>query len=160
MKGTLKTRVERRLAELDRNPFEAARIGGLERSFINDIIIEKKTSVRGENINKLAAALDWTIEDVLGAGGKGVSSKPPKPEKIYSTQLEDSACIQVSVGNLRRAVTHTLRRGKIPADRATALAHVLVAALVEQSGAALVVPIGETGRTPAGSRAPGSDDQS
>lgn len=64
---TLKEKVERRLAELGRNPFEAARKGELERGFINDILQDKKKTVRGDNLNKLAAALDWTPADLVGS---------------------------------------------------------------------------------------------
>ena len=59
MKIGLKEKVAARLDELGRNPFEAARIGGLERSFVNDILIEKKGSIRGASLAKLAVALDW-----------------------------------------------------------------------------------------------------
>ena len=62
---TLKELVAARLDELGRNPFEAARIGGLERSFVNDILIEKKTSVRGQNLSKLAFGLDWPTGKIL-----------------------------------------------------------------------------------------------
>lgn len=51
--------VMERLRELDRNPFEAARLGGLDRSFVNDILIGRKRSVRGDNLERLARALDW-----------------------------------------------------------------------------------------------------
>jgi transcriptional regulator with XRE-family HTH domain len=57
--------VQARLNQLGRNPFEAARKGGLERSFINDILIGRKKSVRGDNIGRLAAALDWTVADLM-----------------------------------------------------------------------------------------------
>ena len=39
---SLKETVERRLHELDRNPFEAAKKGGLNEHFINDLLIGKK----------------------------------------------------------------------------------------------------------------------
>jgi len=48
-----------RLKALNRNPFEAARLGGLDRSFVNDILIGRKPSVRGDNLERLARALDW-----------------------------------------------------------------------------------------------------
>lgn len=57
MSGLLKRRVEERLAALRTNAFEAARVGELERNFVNDILIEKKLSVRGPNLLKLAKAL-------------------------------------------------------------------------------------------------------
>lgn len=67
MAESLKERVERRLAELDRNPFEAAKSVELERGFINDILQGKKRSVRGENLHLLAKALDWTAADLIDA---------------------------------------------------------------------------------------------
>lgn len=65
MGKTLKDIVSARLAELGRNPFEAARIGGLERSFVNDILIGRKRSVRGSNLVKLSKALDLTPADII-----------------------------------------------------------------------------------------------
>lgn len=73
---TFRNRVADRLAELGRNPFEAARLGGLERSFIVDILTGKKKSVRGQNLSKLAKALDTTVEFLL-AEHTGESSERP-----------------------------------------------------------------------------------
>lgn len=68
---SLKHIVENRLAQLGRNPFEAARLGGLERNFLNDILAGKKASVRGANFEKLARGLDWTPAELLaGASGQ------------------------------------------------------------------------------------------
>ena len=63
----LKNVVATRLAELGRNPFEAARIGGLERSYLSDILISKKASVRGDRLADLARALDWSASDLVAA---------------------------------------------------------------------------------------------
>lgn len=63
--ATLKTVVERRLAQIGKNPFEAARDGGLERNFVNDIINGKKQSVRGDNLAKLATGLNATPAEIL-----------------------------------------------------------------------------------------------
>lgn len=65
MTKPLKDKVADRLQALGRNPFEAARSVELERGFINDILQDKKRSVRGENLQKLARALDWTVADLL-----------------------------------------------------------------------------------------------
>lgn len=58
-------KVRDRLDDLDRNPFEAARIGGLERSFINDFLIGRKKSVSYDNLPHLAKALDWSLSDLM-----------------------------------------------------------------------------------------------
>jgi len=65
MPSALARSVQARLNQLGRNPFEAARKGGLERSFVNDILIGRKKSVRGDNIGRLATALDWTVADMM-----------------------------------------------------------------------------------------------
>lgn len=63
---TLKEKVEARLKDLERNPFEAARRAGLERGFINDILNGRKRSVRGENLIKLAIGLDCDPNYLIG----------------------------------------------------------------------------------------------
>lgn len=54
---TLRDRVRERLDALGINPFEAARRAGFERSFVNDLLIGRKKSVRGDSLLKLADAL-------------------------------------------------------------------------------------------------------
>ena len=63
----LKEFTRERLRITGRNPFEAAKIGGLERSFVNDILIDKKKSVQGRSIGKLASALDTSSEAIVAA---------------------------------------------------------------------------------------------
>lgn len=63
----LKELTQKRLAATGRNAFEAAKIGGLERSFVNDILIEKKKSVQGRSLGKLALALDTSPEAIAAA---------------------------------------------------------------------------------------------
>jgi phage repressor protein C with HTH and peptisase S24 domain len=61
----LKDRVEHRLRDLGINAFEAARRGELERGFVNDILNGKKQSVRGNNLARLARALEVPPEFLL-----------------------------------------------------------------------------------------------
>ncbi|WP_420478265.1 S24 family peptidase [Brevundimonas sp. FT23028] len=76
--ASLKTVVEKRLAQIGKNPFEAARDGGLERNFVNDIINGKKQSVRGDNLAKLAKGLNATSAEVLsGQFGDGGEQTTP-----------------------------------------------------------------------------------
>ena len=142
MRHSLKTKVAARLDELSRNPFEAARFGGLERSFVNDILIGKKTSVRGDNLAKLAKGLDWTVPDLLDRGTQEAVSEGVAVPLLYRHALEDNDRIQVSIGALRRSVFHTLRRGKIAESKAETLSHVLVATLSALPDAAVVVRLG------------------
>jgi hypothetical protein len=67
--------VMERLKELNRNPFEAARLGGLDRSFVNDILIGRKRSVRGDNLERLARALDWDSGMLMDAARRSRSPK-------------------------------------------------------------------------------------
>jgi SOS-response transcriptional repressor LexA len=68
-----------RLAELDRNPFEAARIGKLERTFVRDILIDRKKTVLGRNLERLAVALDTTPEIIASAISGRSPASPPVP---------------------------------------------------------------------------------
>lgn len=61
----LKTVVQRRLDQIGKNAFEAARDAGLGRDFVNDILNGKKSSVRGDNLEKLARGLDATPSEVM-----------------------------------------------------------------------------------------------
>lgn len=67
----LRSRVRARLEELNRNPFDAARVGGLNKHFIDDLLIGKKDTVKETSLPKLAKALDWTLQELL-AGGEGI----------------------------------------------------------------------------------------
>lgn len=64
---TLTKIVANRLQELDRKPAEAERIGGLRKSFVNDILADRKDSVQARNLAGLARALDWTEEQLQSA---------------------------------------------------------------------------------------------
>lgn len=69
---SLKANVERRLQALGINPYEAARRGGLERNFVQDILHDRKRTVRGDNLEKLARGLECTPADLIpGASHKG-----------------------------------------------------------------------------------------
>lgn len=107
MEHTLKEIVEARLSELGTNPFAAAKKGGLERSYINDLLIGKKQSVKSSMIPRLALALDMTASElnyllspfmskdlptvaVMGRIGAGAEILPEleqtPPEGLYDIQ--------------------------------------------------------------------------
>ncbi|GGC68379.1 hypothetical protein GCM10010994_28670 [Chelatococcus reniformis] len=56
----MSARVQARLEALGINPFEAARRGGLQRNFVNDILIGRKRSLRSATMPALARALETT----------------------------------------------------------------------------------------------------
>lgn len=79
MSSQLQQLISNRLSELGINPFEAARNGGLERSYINDILIGKKTTVRFNKLGQLATALRLDPRDLnvaLVAGQQASHSVP------------------------------------------------------------------------------------
>jgi hypothetical protein len=59
-------RIRARLDALDLNPFAAAKAAGLERSFVNDVLIGRKRSVREDGLRKLAGALECDAEYLTG----------------------------------------------------------------------------------------------
>lgn len=63
---TLKDRVQLRLAAIGAKPIPAAVKAGLGRDFINDIINGKKTSIRGNKLEAVAAVLETTVAYLLG----------------------------------------------------------------------------------------------
>jgi hypothetical protein len=64
MSDVLRDFVRTRLDELGVNPFEAARRGGLERSYFNDILIGKKGSIRDDKKAQVATALEISVSDL------------------------------------------------------------------------------------------------
>lgn len=65
MANWLKNRVENRLSELGLGAIEAATAAGIERTFIRDIISERKRSVRADGAEKLSKALGGPKEMYL-----------------------------------------------------------------------------------------------
>lgn len=92
MENPLKNSVEQRLRELDRTPAEATRIGGLERTFIHDILSGRKKSVRGRNVDRLAKGLDATIDWVWNAQSdtddEPTTPPAPSPNASFPPRFE------------------------------------------------------------------------
>lgn len=79
MHNNLKSFVESRLEALGLGPVEAALRGGMERSFISDIMAGKKKAIQGANIGRLAHALDATPEDVMRSMGRAIAPTAEAP---------------------------------------------------------------------------------
>lgn len=67
MSDELKNAVAARLEAIGAAPTPAAVEAGLEKNFITDILNGKKSSVRGDNLAKLAKALNWSTVELLQA---------------------------------------------------------------------------------------------
>lgn len=61
---TLQEIVAARLAEINRGPGTAERIGGLGKNYVSDIVRGEKRDVRSAYLPRLAKALDWTPEEL------------------------------------------------------------------------------------------------
>jgi SOS-response transcriptional repressor LexA len=78
-KNELRQRIRARLAELDLSPIEAAKaVSGLERNFIRDFLEGKKQSFSAGKQPLVAAALQWTVADLVGPPPRRTSSTAPK----------------------------------------------------------------------------------
>lgn len=95
--ATLKTVVSRRLTQLGKNPFEAARDGGLERNFVNDILNDKKRNVRGDNLEKLARGLEATPAEVLS--GEFISE--PNADRVVAHAPEADPMVAIPEYDVR-----------------------------------------------------------
>lgn len=100
----LKDRVTARLDELGITPSEAARRGELERTFLVDILHERKKGVRGANLEKLARALECSPEYLSGRDeapgraprrGAGLAFAGLVADGVYRTQEIDDETIAV-----------------------------------------------------------------
>lgn len=67
--NALQTRVKHRLADLGLSPIEAAMKADLERNYIHDLVSARKSSISQEKLPKVAKALEWTVEQLLGHDG-------------------------------------------------------------------------------------------
>lgn len=66
-KSALVQRVEKRLREIGKGPVEAAaRVSGMERNFIRDLLEGKKTSFSEAKAAAVAEALEWTVAELRG----------------------------------------------------------------------------------------------
>jgi transcriptional regulator with XRE-family HTH domain len=74
--ATLQEIVISRLQELGRTRAEAARRGGVNYAFINDIWIGHKRTVGSDKLERLARALDWTTQDIHSRLDGGRAGKP------------------------------------------------------------------------------------
>ena len=87
MENILRDRVRARLEALDLNPFEAARRIPAERTFLNDLLIGKKDTIRRSAIPGVAAALDCDPGYLIGsqdAPRRADAGSPPQAPEIPS----------------------------------------------------------------------------
>lgn len=81
MENFLRDRIRGRLDALGMNPFDAARRIGAERTFINDLLIGKKDSIRRAAIPRVAEVLDCDPEFLIGAQDtprRAAAQTPPR----------------------------------------------------------------------------------
>lgn len=93
MDSTLAERVRERLEALGINPFEAARRAGFERSFVNDLLIGRKKSVRGASLLKLAAALGCDPAYLVGM--QAAARHTPEGGAAWPGAVEACAAAQI-----------------------------------------------------------------
>lgn len=113
----LKDRVDERLRELGINPFEAARrMGeGTGRDFVNDILLGRKKTVRGDNLDRLARALECEPSFLMSDYDTGPGSPPlvriignvganPDGEVLYATGDQGWDMAPIPPGGTLRSV--------------------------------------------------------
>lgn len=91
---TLKEIVEKRLEELGLGAVEAAVQGGIERTFIRDIVEDKKKSVRSDKVEGLARALRLDPSALARNEMVRMSDEPkPRPKLVgsFDPDADDSA---------------------------------------------------------------------
>ena len=102
MENPIRHRVAERLSSLGYNPFEAARIAGLERSFINDLLVGKKQTVRGGKLPALAEALQCDQAYLLGI------QPTPRAENVHKSHNHRLRIIGICEAQAFRPVDFSL----------------------------------------------------
>ena len=74
---TLRNRIAARLDELGVSPITAALEVGLERTYIRDFVTGKKATLRSDKYPQVAAALKWTMADLIGQPARGILPVQP-----------------------------------------------------------------------------------
>lgn len=96
---SLRNLIEARLRLTGRNPHQAARMGGLERSFVRDLLSGKKETVRGDNVRRLAIALDVDEREIMSAMGDDTPNLEGNGAPAVSSAIEtDSVSREAFLG--------------------------------------------------------------
>lgn len=87
MENFLRARIRDRLDALGLNPFDAAKRAGAERTFLNDLLIGKKDTIRQAAIPKVAEVLDCDPEYLIGAQAtpRRSPTEPPKSAPLTAS---------------------------------------------------------------------------
>lgn len=93
----LRKKVTARLKELTRTPTEAAEKGGLKPDFIRDILRNRKRSVNGTNLEKLALALDWPTSELIDSD-RVTRSRTARPNETVYVKGEVAAGAFIDLG--------------------------------------------------------------
>jgi hypothetical protein len=100
----LKHRIKARLDALGMNAFEAARIAGWERAYINDLLAGRKAGVHAKNYAKLAEVLSCTVEYLRGEVDQPAQGAAPEhrfPSELAALRLPLKGAIEL--GSFRKS---------------------------------------------------------
>lgn len=78
----LRPRIETRLKQLGVSPITAASSVGLERTYIRDYLIGRKASIKLDKQDQVARALNWTIDELMGANPSLANLVEPKQQQF------------------------------------------------------------------------------
>ena len=115
MENLLRDRIRERLAALDLNPFEAARLIPAERTFLNDLLIGKKKTIRANAIPAVAAALQCDAGYLMGTQPRprgGIS--PETPEKSPLARVAGLPLVGIAEAGTWRLSARSGQRQTLP----------------------------------------------
>ena len=155
--------------------FHGVREAAREFNWNENTYKSRENAIRGipeyADVRKYARAFKVPFVWVPSGEGEGPAWAPPsQPSEatpliesdelppVRMHELQDSDCIQVSIGDLRTFSIDALRRGKVAENRRLALANTLIACLQERASQPFVLRSVSRVRIDAGSHKPNSDD--
>jgi phosphopantothenoylcysteine decarboxylase/phosphopantothenate--cysteine ligase len=93
--------VEERLFRLNKRPITAATAVGLERSYLRDLIVGKKQTIRADMIEKVAEAIGATPQDLIALQGSGdLPAAATQPAAIGQSQVHGKRILLIIGGGI------------------------------------------------------------
>lgn len=91
----IKERIQKRLADLGLNQFEAAKKAGRDTHFIYDLLEGKKKSIKGKGLEQVAEVLQCSIEYLTGASTE-IGSPPSGGQNSHFSKIKAASAVEIS----------------------------------------------------------------
>ena len=92
--------VEERLLALNKRPITAATEAGLERSYLRDLIVGKKQTIRADMIEKVAEAIGATPQELIALQSGGTAEAGDMPAALGQSPVRGKRLLLIIGGGI------------------------------------------------------------